>query len=407
MWNGSSAIGTHPTPLGYRSQRIFLNVRFHARLADDEPSRDGRVRAPAADSQPGVGRGTDLVPLGRTGLRVSRLGLGTAGIGALPPVDDHRALAVIRHAVATGIGTIDTAPLYGFGRAEERIGRALADARAPDVVLSTKVGVAIAQIGTRTKVAGVLREAIRDPRSGVRLVADRTRGLARRAAGQHPEGGVPRSWPEAIDDPTYDGAMRSVEGSLARLGVARLDLLFLHDPSPDLRPVMDGAYRALEALRSQGVVAAVGVAPNDPGVAEAYVRAGDFDAILLGRGYSLLDRRAETSLLPLAEVRRIPVIVGGPFASGILADPSPGAFIDHRPATDDELGRARHLATVTTAHGVPLRAAAIAFPYRHPAVVSVLVGATDPTDIDDCLALLATSIPPGLWSDLDDVDLIA
>jgi D-threo-aldose 1-dehydrogenase len=201
--------------------------------------------------------------------------------------------------------------------------------------------------------------------------------------------------------------MRSVESSLRRLDVARIDILYIHEPTGPIGPVMDGAYRALERLRADGAVTAIGVGDNDPTRLAEFVREGDFDCMLLGRGYTLLDTSAASVLFPIATERGVAIIVGGPFASGILADPRPGSTMDYRPATNAELDRARSIADVAAHHGSSLKAAALQFAVRHPAVASVLVGARSAREVEEDATLFSQATPASMWRELADRGLVA
>jgi D-threo-aldose 1-dehydrogenase len=308
------------------------------------------------------------VPLGRTGLRVSALGLGTAPLGNLfSPVSDQDADATVRAALDAGITYLDTAPHYGLGIAERRLGGVLAGLPRDAFVLSTKVG---------------------------RLVRPLQAGEA-----ADPEGYVTppgkRVW-----DLSRDGVRRSLEESLQRLGLDRVDVAFLHDPDDHERQAYRDAFPALAELRDQGVVRAIGAGMNQAEMLARFVRDLDLDVVLVAGRYSLLDQRALRELLPACAERGVAVVVGGVFNSGLLADPRPGAPFDYLPAAPELVARAGRLAEVCGRHGVPLRAAALAFPFGHPAVTSVLVGARTAAEVQDAVAMAARQVPAGLWAEL-------
>ena len=314
----------------------------------------------------------ERVRLGRTGLRVTRIGLGTAALGGLyAAVDEKQAVATLRRAYNAGIRFFDTAPLYGHGLAERRVGLALGEV-VRDIVLATKVG-----------------------------------RLLRTGAPPEPSqlsGGFDR-WPAApavnpVFDFSYDGVLRSVEESLERLGLDRVDVLHIHDPDEHADDALDGAYRALDRLRSDGTVSAIGAGMNQVEMLVRFARAVEFDCFLLAGRYTLLDQTALRELLPLCGEHGIAVILGGVYNSGILAGPGRGATFDYAPAPAELVQRARRLEALCSRHGAELKAAALQFPLAHPAVTSLLVGARSPEELDEDLALLRTPLPPELWDDL-------
>ena len=314
----------------------------------------------------------ERVRLGRTRLRVTRIGLGTAALGGLyAAVDEEQAVATVRRAYDAGIRFFDTAPLYGHGLAERRVGLALSEVPR-DIVLATKVG--------RLLRAGA-------PPEPSRL-----------------SGGFDR-WPAApavnpVFDFSYDGVLRSVEESLERLGLDRVDVLHIHDPDEHADDALDGAYRALDRLRSDGTVSAIGAGMNQAEMLVRFARAVEFDCFLVAGRYTLLDQAALRELLPLCEERGIAVILGGVYNSGILAGPRRGATFDYAPAPAELVERARRLEAVCGRHGAELKAAALQFPLAHAAVTSLLVGARSPEELDEDLAFLRTPLPPELWDDL-------
>ncbi|HEX6677091.1 MAG TPA: aldo/keto reductase [Actinomycetes bacterium] len=319
--------------------------------------------------------GVPLVALGQTGLAVSALGLGTAPIGNLyEAVSEREAEATVRGALAAGMRYVDTAPHYGLGLAERRLGRVLAGLPRDDFVVSTKVGRLLRPLGEG--------EAA-DPQGFV---------------------DVPRA--KRVWDFSPSGVRRSLEGSLERLGLDRVDVVLLHDPDHHEREAYERAFPALAELRDQGVVRAIGAGMNQAEMLTRFVRDLDLDVVLVAGRYTLLDQRALVELLPACVVRGVAVVVGGPFNSGLLADPRPGASYDYAPAPAPLVARASRIGEVCARHGVPLRAAALAFPFGHPAVRSVLVGVRSVAELEDALAMYATAVPGELWQELAESGLL-
>lgn len=319
-------------------------------------------------------RADEQTRLGRTELRVTRLGLGTAPLGGLfEAVDEQEAQAVVRRSLELGARFLDTAPLYGFGVAEERLGRALAGVPRERYVLATKVG--------RLLDADAPPEAAVNP-GGRPLFAD-TPAL------------------NSKFDFSRDAIMRSFEESLGRLGVDRVDLLHIHDPDDhDVEQALADVYPALDALRSEGVIGAVGIGTAGVDTLVRFAREAEPDCFLLPGRYTLLAQPALTELLPLCEQRDISVIVGGVYNSGILAGPTGRPTFDYVPAPPELLERARRLDAVCARHGVPLKAAAIQFPFGHPAVANVLSGARSVAELEENVRMLELPIPGELWDEL-------
>ena len=315
----------------------------------------------------------ERVRLGRTKLSVTRLGLGTAPLGGLfEAVDDAEGVRVVERAWETGIRFFDTAPLYGHGLAELRLGRVLPQKPRDAFTLATKVG-------------RLLRaDAPPEPGQVFR--------------------GVPPVNP--MFDFTYEGVMRSFEESLERLGLDRIDILHIHDPDDHFDEAIKGAYRALERLRSDGVITAIGAGMNQAEMLTRFAREGAFDCFLLAGRYTLLDQNALKELLPECLERGIAIIAGGVYNSGILADPKPGAHYNYKTAPDDLITRAQRIRDVCTRFGVPLKAAAVQFPLGHPAVTSVLVGCRSVEEVDDNIEMFGHEIPTALWEELKAERLI-
>lgn len=330
---------------------------------------------------------TERIPLGRTGLSVSRLGFGGASIGGLfAEVDEDAAIATVRHAWDLGIRSFDTAPLYGYGASERRIGAALCDQPRDAFVLSTKVGRLVREEAEISSDADVDRQILDGREDTFYVRSDPVR---------------------LVFDYSADGIRRSLEESLDRLGLDRIDIALLHDPDEHWRASIDEAWPALERLRAEGVIRAVGAGMNQSAMLARFARETDMDVLMLAGRYTLLDQGALDELLPLCVERSIAVLVGGVMNSGVLADPRPGSRFDYAPAPPEILERARRLAEVCARHDVPLRAAAMQFPLAYPAVVSLVAGVRTPAHLDDYPAMLAHPIPAALWADLRAEGLLA
>jgi D-threo-aldose 1-dehydrogenase len=317
----------------------------------------------------------ELRRLGRTALSVTALGLGTTGIGGLYSATTAQAAEeTMETAWDAGIRFFDTAPQYGNGLAEQRLGDFLTTKARDEYVLCTKVG-------------WLLR------------MPDRGASETSNFKDTPPE--------RPTFDFSYDGVMISVEESLKRLGVARIDVLHIHDPDAHFANAISGAYKALDRLRSDGTIGAVGVGMNQSEMLAEFTRNGNFDCFLLAGRYTLLEQGALKELLPLCIKRNISVIIGGVYNSGILANPVAGAKFNYRDATPAHIGRAGELERVCLRHGVPLKAAALQFPLAHPAVASVLTGARSRAEVIENDALIRQRIPSALWQELRTEGLIA
>jgi len=326
-------------------------------------------------------RPDEAIALGRSGVRVTRLGVGCAWFGNLyQAVPEDAATAVLARAFELGIRLIDTAPLYGFGLAERRIAPALDLVRRDDFVLSTKVG--------RTLRA-------RRPDDPLDLAYDGKGPLFVDAAALRAE-----------FDFSYEAVLRGVEESLGRLGLERLDIVLIHDPDDHYAQAVDGAYRALHRLRDEGVVRAIGAGMNQPGMLARFARDTDIDCVLLAGCYTLLDQSGAEEMLPECARRGIGVILGGIFNTGVLAQPSPQACYKYQVVPDDVLGRVRELARICESHGVPLKAAALQFPFRHPAVTSVLAGVRSTVELEENASLLQLAVPEAMWQELSSAGLL-
>jgi D-threo-aldose 1-dehydrogenase len=316
--------------------------------------------------------------LGKTGMDVSILGFGGVPIGDFwTKLTDETALATVRRATEAGLSLYDTSPLYGHGLSEHRMGQVLRQRPRNSLVLSTKVG------------------RILEPMDEAKI----NRGWF--------AGGLNF---EAHYDYSYDGTMRSLEHSLHRLGMNRVDVLLIHDIDVwthgsdypmRLKEVMSGCYPALEKLRSTGVVQAIGIGVNEIAPAVHFARETDIDCILLAGRYTLLEHAALDELLPLCSMKNIGIMLGGPYNSGILATGAvPGATYNYKPAPQDVMDRVAKIEAVCKRHSVPIAAAALQFPLGHTSVSSIIPGAAKPEEVDRNMALMTASIPLGLWDEL-------
>ena len=318
---------------------------------------------------------------GTGGLTFTELGLGTAPLGNLyRAITEEAADAVFDAAWEAGVRYFDTAPLYGLGLAETRLNRFLRGKPRDAYVLSTKIG-------------RLLKVATEETRDGHGKWFD-----------------VPAR--KEVYDYGYDATLRSVEFSLERLGVDRIDILFAHDLDvfnhgsqaaldEKLNELMDGGYKALLRLRDEGVIAAFGAGVNEWQPCQWLSERGDFDIFLLAGRYTLLEQEALKSFLPLCVERGIGIVIGGPYNSGILATGArDGAFYNYDPAPKEILDRVARIETVCDRHGVRLVDAAFQFPLRHPAVVSVIPGGQGLEEMQSNLRAADANIPEALWSDL-------
>jgi len=320
-------------------------------------------------------------------LAFTELGFGGAPLGNLyRPMTEKEARATLDAAWLVGCRYYDTAPLYGLGLSETRFNGFLRPMARDSYLLSTKVG---------------------------RLLR-----LCRPEERTRPEAFFEVPNRREVFDYSYDGVMRSLEFSLERLGLDGIDILYAHDvdifthgsreaADERVKQLMEGGYKALAELRDSGAIKAIGAGVNDWEIAEALARAGDFDLFLLAGRYTLLEQDALTSFLPLCVERKIGVVIGGPFNSGILASgPKPGARYNYAPASDAVRERVRQIEAICKAHKVALAEAALRFPLCHPAVVSVIPGGQKPSEVKRNAEMLRKDIPPGLWRDLKSEGLV-
>jgi len=339
-----------------------------ARFAVTEPVK--RTTTPGGGARPSL----PTAPVGSSSVRVTKLVFGGAPIGGLfAAVGEDDAQATLEAAWDAGIRAFDTAPHYGVGLSESRIGRFLAGRPRGEYVLATKVG--------------RLLEATDDDVDG----ADSFYGTPRR---------------KRVRDYSRDGVLASLEASTRRLGTDRVDIALIHDPDAHGRQALDEAYPALADLRAQGVVGAVGVGMNQAEMLEWFLPRADLDCVLIAGRYTLLDQGAGRTLLPECQRRGVAVLAGGVFNSGILAGPGSSPTFDYRPASPGMLRRAQRIAAVCARHGCAIGAAALQFPLRHPAVTAVVVGARSSAEMAADAAFLARDVPDALFAELAAEGLI-
>lgn len=315
--------------------------------------------------------------IGTTDLSVPTLGFGAAPLGGLfAKVDKSEGENALRSALDSGMTYVDTAPFYGFGKSERRVGDLL---RSRPYCLSTKVGRLLAP------------GALEDPGA--------------------------MGWPDALPfhpvfDYTYDGVMRSFEDSLQRLGLERIDILYVHDIGTEthgadnarhFKDLTEGGYKALEDLRSAGLVKAVGLGVNESAVCMDALEIGDWDVFLLAGRYTLLEQDPLTDLLPACEKADTSIVIGGPFNSGILVG---GTTWNYGAAPDHILNRVKRIKEICQSFDVPLAAAALQFPLGHDTVASVIPGLRNQEELSANLAWANTDIPAGLWEALKQADLL-
>lgn len=363
-------------PLGRRNERYLHGGR---RVNRD---RDRYRRSAEMPYEP-----FDRNHLGQSDVEVTRLGFGAASIGGLfGSVDAGWAAATVDHGWDLGIRYFDVAPLYGYGNGERRLGASLGHRVRDQYVLSTKVGRLVRATGLIPPGADIDRQALDGHDDAYYADVDGRR---------------------IVFDYSADGVVRSIEESLERLGLDRIDLVFIHDPDDHWQSAIDEAYPALHRLRDQGIIRAIGVGMNQSAMLVRFAQETEMDAFLVAGRYTLLDQEALRELLPLCLERRISVLIGGVMNSGLLADPRAGARFDYAPASPEILDRARRLDLACQRRGVPLRAAAIQFPLAHPAVAGLIAGVRRLEHLEEYPEFMRWPIPSVLWDDLRAEGLIA
>ena len=317
------------------------------------------------------------VRLGKTRPEVPRLGLGGMALGGLfHDLSEDTATSTVQRALHLGMNFFDTAPLYGAGKSESRFRYGLQGCARDSFVLASKVGYALLpqEPGAKQNVF-------------------------------FPYDNPPALCP--VFDFSYDAVMRSLEGSLNRLGLDRIDILHIHDPDNHFDAAMKGAYVALDKLRREGVIGAVGVGTIAVQTVIRFVQAGDFDCFLLAGRYTLLDHSALSDALPLCQAKGASIIIGGPYNSGILATGAvPGAMYDYVPATPDVLEKVQQIESICRNYSVPLQAAALQFPLAHPAVAAIIPGARTPVEVEENFRFVSHTIPAEFWADLRKQSLL-
>lgn len=326
--------------------------------------------------------------VGKTKLEVTELGLGGAPMGGFrATITDAEAITLTDDGYDAGIRYFDTSPYYGYGRSELRMGAALREKPRDSYVLSTKIG-----------------RVLHPMKPGEKPPAD------------FRENGLPGFAP--VFDYTYDGVMRSLEHSHLRLGLQKIDIALIHDVDfwttkdravleERFKTVMDGGYRALDELRRAGIIGAIGVGINEADTSTRFIKAGDFDCMLLAGRYTLLEQGALEEFLPECTKRHVSVILGGPYNSGILTgNVKAGATHDYVAAPTALIDKAQKIEAICQRHGVPLGAAALQFPLFHPAFCSVIPGALSVTEVKENVAYMGVRIPVELWSELKRAKLL-
>jgi D-threo-aldose 1-dehydrogenase len=315
---------------------------------------------------------------------LTRLGFGAAPIGNLyAPVEDADAVSAVRHAWDHGIRYFDTAPYYGYGLSEERLGRALSERVRSSYVLSSKVGRRI------------------ETAPGVGAAADGFAVAGRRVA----------------FDYSREGVKRSVEASLQRLGTDYIDILLVHDVGAlthgadharILRQVLDETLPELVQLKQAGVCRAIGIGVNETNVCLELLPRFALDCVMLAGRYTLLEQGAALPVLDAARQLGVHVLVAGPYNSGLLSTArAPGTTYDYRPANPAMQLRAERVYAVCAAAGIEAGAAALQFPLAHPAVSCVVAGMRSAAEVDSALARMAATVPSSAWLSLRAADLVA
>jgi D-threo-aldose 1-dehydrogenase len=314
----------------------------------------------------------ELVRLGTSDVHVTRLGLGTAPLGKFAgPQGNEQAAAIMERACQLGVRYFDTAPFYGVGLSEERVGAALRTVERNSFVLSTKVGRPVSRGGTP------------DPQGVVRPGDD----------------GGPEY--HLVKDFSREGVKRSLADSLRRLGLQKVDIALIHDPDPvDYEDVVSGAYPALVDLRHEGMVGAIGAGMTDAPLMERVVRGTNLDCLMAADTYSLLDDAALHGLFPLCLERGVSVIAAGVFHYGILANPGATETYFHRTFDPEDVAKTLRIRDIAARWNVPIEALAMQFPFGHPAVCSVVVGVRSVQQIERNLEAFRIDIPADLWAEL-------
>ena len=316
--------------------------------------------------------------LGRTDVEVTCLGFGGASMGNLyKPVNRAEVVEAIRTAYSLGVRYFDTAPMYGFGQSEELFGEAISMEERGSFTLSTKVG---------------------------RLIMD---GPPTADSEDTPFVDIPDR--HTVFDYSRDGVLRSLDESRKRLKIDRFDIVHIHDPDVKncYREALEQAFPTLAELRSQGVIKAVSAGMNQAEMLTDFAKNADFDCFLLAGRYTLLDQIALKELLPLCEKKQIGIIIGGAYNSGILATGAvEGAWYNYAPAPPDIMEKTRRLETFCRQKNVPLKAAALQFPFGHPTVATNIPGTRTRSRFEENLNMMTFPIPADFWAEMKQEGLL-
>lgn len=328
-------------------------------------------------------------PVGKTGLAISQFGVGGTGFGNIySPIQDQQATEIISAAITAGLNYFDTAPFYGFGLSETRLGQGLAQVARERYVLSTKVGWSLVPLGEGEENKTVFQ-------------------------------GVPRY--RQVMDFSREAILRSIEDSLRRLNTDHIDMLLMHDPDEGITTdpardpyevshfaqAMGETYPVLDDLRRQGLVKAIGLGMNQWQMLWDFAHAGDFDCFLLAGRYTLLEQAPLQRFLPMCVDKGISIIIGGPYNSGILATGAvAGAYYNYQTASPAILERVRQIEAVCARHNVTLPAAALQFPLGHPAVAAIIPGARSVGELQANLEHFQQVIPADFWAELKHLRVI-
>ena len=314
----------------------------------------------------------ELAPIHGTELKVSRLSLGTAPLsGLFKSVAESESDSVIHETLRAGINYIDTAPLYGYGVGERRVGRGI-EGFAPQPVISTKVG--------RLLRPGKNAEFDKYPNSDPNI--------------------------EIYFDYSAKGIRKSLEESLIRLGKESIEIAYIHDPDEWVREAIDVVYPELHKMREEGLVKAIGIGTNWCPKSIEIIKETELNVALIAGRFTLLDQSAQEELFPLALAKKVSIIAAGVFNSGVLANPVDGALYDYEIAPQEILDKARAIKKFLEKYNVALPDAALQFPLRHPAVTSVLTGAGSTTELRANIKSFDSQLPANLWTELESAGLI-
>lgn len=311
------------------------------------------------------------VGFGRGGLTVSQMGLGSAPLGGMfENLDETEVDTLITHALDNGITFVDTAPFYGHGTSERRVGRILQTYPRDQFVLSTKVG--------RILVPGEF--------DGDTIFHDL-------------DPFVP------VFDYTPGGVRKSFEDSLERLGLDRIDILFIHDPDDHMDQAIGEAYPELDRMRSEGLISSIGVGTNLAWIAQRFATETDIDVVLLAGRYTVLDQIGLDEFLPTALEKDISVLGAGVYNSGVLVNPVDGATYNYAPAPQEILDKARAVHEIAASHSVSVESIGLQFPLRHPAVKSILTGVRSVAELQENIAAFDAPVPDAVWSELESAGI--